>query len=247
MRRKIKRDICGGLLEVARSAVRFLCRRLSASVPCLLYPLLLTLCLSCSVPLCLFSAEYPSWWISRNVITNVAVTNDFAAANQGQVKWIAGKAMNELDEKLARIGGAGQAVSNMVASFTLGNNFYAVNAGQLKNTAKPFWERLIEVGYIGSYPWSENSPAANDYAMVNIGQVKNLFSFDLITDVDIIQPSLVTYAGDVSSLIFNLANTTVSPVVWQLAPATNGGAVFSGGTTAQTGATPGRSVLGAVA
>ena len=211
---------------------------LSGFVPLRLSLYLLTLCLWISVPLHLFSADYPLWWIDRSVVyTNAVVTNDFAAANQGQVKWIAGKAMSELDEKLARIGGAGQSVSNMVASFTMGNNYFAVNAGQLKNTAQPFWARLVEVGYAGAYPWPTNNPAANDYAIVNIGEVKNLFSFDLVTDVAIIQPSLVTYAGDASGIIFALTNTTVSPVIWQLAPATNGGAVFSGGNFTQTGGT----------
>lgn len=182
-----------------------------------------------------FSSDYPQWWIDRNVIEDGAAVEDFAAANQGQVKWISVKAKEELDAKLP--GGAGAAVNNMVATFTPENNYYAVNAGQLKNTAKPFWNRLIEVGYTTSYPWPENSPTANDYAAVNVGQVKNIFSFELVKDVDIIPASAVTYAGNSASFIFSLSPTTVLPVNWQLSPAINGGATLSGGAFTQVGGT----------
>ena len=43
------------------------------------------------------------------------------------------------------------------------------------------------VGYIKQVPWTGVTNSSNDYAMANIGQVKNLFSFD------------VTYRGDTAS------------------------------------------------
>ncbi|MEI7900704.1 MAG: RHS repeat-associated core domain-containing protein [bacterium] len=68
-------------------------------------------------------------------------------------------------------GGAG-----FVPVFTnAGNNYAAVTVGQLKETARPFYDRL---GLAGHYPWSEGG-ASNDYAIANIGQAKHLFSFDL--------------------------------------------------------------------
>lgn len=128
------------------------------------------------------AAEYPSWWTSNNVISSVSATNDYWAANQGQVKWIASNACNELNACLPN--GAGTAVSNVLAGFSASNNFYAVNQGQLKSVAKPFWDRLITEGYTNALPWSTNTSDDVSYALANLGQVKNLFSFDLRKDND---------------------------------------------------------------
>jgi len=129
------------------------------------------------VPLFL-AANYPQWWIDRGVVVSGVVTNDVAAVNQGQVKHIATKAYEELQAKLP--GGAGSNLTVLIQSFSLTNANYApVTIGQLKNLAKPFYDRLIEVSYTNSYPWTAITSDDNDYAMANIGQVKNLFSFDL--------------------------------------------------------------------
>lgn len=120
---------------------------------------------------------YPEWWLSRNVITNSAVTNDYSFVNTGQLRWIAAKASDEFNEYLTN--GAGAAISNMVASFTQSNNFNVVNVGQLKNVARLFYDRLIAEGYTSAYPWPvPPSTNVNDYMIANVGQVKNLFSFD---------------------------------------------------------------------
>ncbi|MDD4102287.1 MAG: hypothetical protein PHU80_06610, partial [Kiritimatiellae bacterium] len=123
----------------------------------------------------------PAWWSERGVVDAEAGANDFAAAVQAQVKWIALQAAAELDARLAAAGGAGTAVSNMVASFSPTNNFHAVTLGQLKNTAKPFHDRLMEIGLATNCPWA-GQPA--DFAPANIGQVKHLFAFDLARDTD---------------------------------------------------------------
>ena len=60
------------------------------------------------------------------------------------------------------------------------NDYAAVNLGQLKNVAKLFYDRLIEVGCADTYPWENSSNPPNDYAMANIGQVKNLFAWDFV-------------------------------------------------------------------
>lgn len=57
------------------------------------------------------------------------------------------------------------------------NDFAAVNLGQLKAVAKPFYDRLIAAHSATSYPWTNTG--ANDYAAANLGQLKRVFSFEL--------------------------------------------------------------------
>lgn len=117
---------------------------------------------------------YPRWWIDRGVVSTSAVgTNDFAAANMGQLKWFATNAYNELNSKLP--GGAGSAIGNMVKGFSLQGNFCAVNMGQLKGVTKPFYDRLN--AYMPLEPWW-GATITNDYAWVNVGQLKSAFSFE---------------------------------------------------------------------
>ncbi|XHR27138.1 MAG: hypothetical protein ACFUZC_14420 [Chthoniobacteraceae bacterium] len=63
------------------------------------------------VPLMLL-AQAPQWWADRSA-TNGNAANDYAAANQGQVKNIATKAVAEFNEKLANLGGAGDALKQL--------------------------------------------------------------------------------------------------------------------------------------
>ena len=126
-------------------------------------------------------AAAPSWWAARGVTDGAAPAGDFAAAVQGQVKWIARQAAAELGAWLAPAGGAGPAVSDLLASFSLTNNFRAVTLGQLKNAAAPFHDRLAALGLATNCPWA-GRPA--DSALANVGQVKALFAFDLSRDSD---------------------------------------------------------------
>ena len=151
------------------------------------------------VPLVLM-AQAPQWWATRGV-QNGNPANDYAAINQGQLKYIATAAVAELDDKLPD--GAGTNLhtlidkwstlqedgSRVATSGSNTNDYAAVNLGQLKTVARPFCDRLLAMGYnghplkSGTYPWL--SGTANDYAMANIGQVKNLFAFDLtVTDTN---------------------------------------------------------------
>lgn len=125
---------------------------------------------------CDCSAQAPSWWTNRGVVGTNAV-NDYAPAIQGQLKWLATNACAELRTNL--LGGAGSGVENLVAGFSLGNNYFPVNLGQLKYVATPFYERLMEEGYTNSYPWTVGTTDDADYAPATLGQVKNVFSFDL--------------------------------------------------------------------
>ena len=79
----------------------------------------------------------------------------------------------------------------MVSTFTTNNNHAAVNLGQLKYVAAPFYD-VLSFGnltnawpagmLIGPYPWSADS--TYDSAIANLGQLKYLFSFDLAGIVD---------------------------------------------------------------
>lgn len=131
------------------------------------------------------SADYPSWWTNRNVVATNAgtVTNDWAAVNAGQVKWIASNAMDELDANLS--GGAGTNIQSMVSGFSSTNNRVGVNQGQLKYVSSKFYDRFIAEGFTNTYPWTTNTTSDDkDFAAANIGQVKYLFNFNLGTDSD---------------------------------------------------------------
>lgn len=129
------------------------------------------------VTMMLQAATGPSWWVTRGTINTNAIPNDFAAVNQGQLKWMAVNAAMELESQLP--GGAGSNVWTLIESFSGTNNFRPVNLGQLKYVAQPFYDRLIEVGYTTNYPWSGSTNQVNDFVLANIGQMKNVFSFDV--------------------------------------------------------------------
>lgn len=126
-------------------------------------------------------AQDPSWWSARGVLTNLTA-NDYAPAVAGQLKWIAEKAKDELDANLP--GGSGTGVAAVVSSFTNSQNYAPVVIGQLKHTAAPFYDRLIAVYYATNYPWTTTTDDDKDYAPALIGQVKNVFSFDVTYDTD---------------------------------------------------------------
>ncbi len=68
-----------------------------------------------------------------------------------------------------------------------GDNYALVNQGQLKAVAKTFYDVLIQAGYASGYPWTDTTADDANYAPANIGQVKNMFAFDLgnnVTDSD---------------------------------------------------------------
>ena len=126
-------------------------------------------------------AAAPPWWSQRGVLVAQRPADDYAPANQGQLKNIARAAAAEMDSTLP--GGAGNALNSLVASWTADhpqtNDYAPLNLGQLKNVAKPFYDRLIAAGLATTYPWSAGSLPAENYAIANVGQVKNLFSFEL--------------------------------------------------------------------
>jgi len=125
----------------------------------------------------ILAADYPAWWTNRHVIVASSVTNDYAAANLGQLKWFATNACDELEQKL--VGGADSNVWALVRGFAATNNYRVINLGQLKAVAAPFYDRLIATGYTNAYPWTTNTADDANYAVANLGQLKRVFSFDL--------------------------------------------------------------------
>lgn len=140
--------------------------------------------LSSVVSAAVLAASHPGWWTARGVLnTNANVaTNDFAPATQGQLKWLATKAAEELEASLP--GGAGSNVALLVAGLPTNNNCAPVNIGQAKNVAKPIYDQLMAYHFVNGYPWTMTASDDNDFAPANIGQVKNLFAFDLTKDSD---------------------------------------------------------------
>ena len=100
------------------------------------------------------AAQGAQWW-TNGVLTGMAVTNDYAPANAGQLKNLAWHAYQEMQTSLP--GGAGAGVSNRVVELAPGGDFSPINIGQLKYVAEPFYERLMAAGYAVNYPWTETT------------------------------------------------------------------------------------------
>jgi hypothetical protein len=137
-------------------------------------------------PVISFAQSAPGWWSNYGVLSGSSA-NDYAIANQGQVKNMAVAAVQEMDNDLAQFGGSGLdgLAATLLSGSASSNDYAAINLGQLKALAQPFYDRLLSLGYTGSpltsgtYPWAASSHAPNDYAAANIGQVKNAFSFNV--------------------------------------------------------------------
>jgi hypothetical protein len=133
------------------------------------------------IPLLAF-ATGPGWWSLHGVLLANAAADDYAPANQGQLKNVAAAAVAEMDAKLS--GGAGDDLHNLINAWTTQtgqtNDYAPLNLGQLKNTAKPFYDRLIAAGLRTDYPWNGSSGPADDFAAANTGQLKNLFAFECV-------------------------------------------------------------------
>jgi hypothetical protein len=148
----------------------------------------LLLALACLLPLLALAAP-PGWWTDRQVLDPNAAKSDFGSVNQGQLKNMAKKAYAELRNALPSeiwTTPQGQALAALVDSWNPAQtgNFDIINQGQLKAVAKKFYDVLILHGYTDAYPWTGATTAAANDALANLGQLKNLFSFDLTRDSD---------------------------------------------------------------
>jgi hypothetical protein len=124
-------------------------------------------------------APGPAWWGTQGVLDPYAVADDFAVANAGQLKYLAAQAAAAMEAGLP--GGAGTTINALVAGWNAPaaagvtrDNYLAVNQGQLKYVAAPFYDRLNL-----PYPWAGGSGVQDNYLLVNLGQLKQVFSFAL--------------------------------------------------------------------
>lgn len=141
------------------------------------------------------AALAPTWWLEQGAVDPAADTDDYAVANIGQLKRMAVSAAAAMDTAYEANGGAGLPISNLVNSWyaepvTGGlprDDYATLNQGQLKVVARLFYNRLQQVGYLGgptvaaAYPWSASVADDDVYALVNLGQLKYVFSFS-VTD-----------------------------------------------------------------
>ena len=161
------------------------------------------------------SGQEPAWWTTQGVLESMSVTNDYALANQGQLKHIAHQAYLQMNNSFCL--GAGPVVSNLVDTFTQTYNYDPVNIGQLKHVATPFYDRLNEMGFTHDYPWT-GAPSTNDFILVNMGQLKNVFGFEVPSALCIInagtnQTVMICDSVTLNASISNVPSSSAE-VIW---------------------------------
>jgi hypothetical protein len=184
----------------------------------------------------------PQWWVDRNVI-NTNDSNNLAIANLGQAKHFAYQAHAELlSTRLP--GGAGFALNSLfpVPPANPDAAWYeaqkaALNLGQLKAVAKPFYDHLnatsplwverqfhmnglstLNTHYFQDsttnyfYPWNPTTPIEENLKVASIGQLKSVFAlrFNESSDGDIL-PDLWEY---------NIINSSITDAITSLADVT---------------------------
>src|SRR4051794_14265521 len=75
----------------------------------------LTIAVAALVPLLLHGSA-PSWWMQRGALSENAARDDYAPANQGQLKNIARAAAAEMDARLN--GGAGEELHRLISTWS---------------------------------------------------------------------------------------------------------------------------------
>jgi hypothetical protein len=133
-------------------------------------------------------AAYPDWWFTQDVIpvrpefsaltptTNpplrwpdhYQLSDDYAVANLGQLKHIAIAADVAFDASLPDQSGA--VIDALVGPWKVypapgsptRDDFVALNLGQLKAVAKPFYDQLYKLNYIGQ-PFTSAQSLTSDF------------------------------------------------------------------------------------
>jgi hypothetical protein len=130
------------------------------------------------------------------VVTTNYVPDPYAAVTQGQLKQFTARAVNYLNANLS--GGAGTNLNTMVSNWAedYATNGYAtntanptmpykpsdltaMNVGQLKSIAGSVYGRLSAVGYTELAPSWLHQNTNTDNMVANLGQLKQVFDFDL--------------------------------------------------------------------
>ena len=128
----------------------------------------------------------PSWWQQRGALDPTQTADDYAAANQGQVKNLTRAAVEEMNALLPD--GAGTELNALVHAWTddpsAADDYAVINLGQLKALTAPLYARLEIFRQSLSdptwatltAPWVESGATEEDHAVANIGQVKHAFA-----------------------------------------------------------------------
>lgn len=146
-------------------------------------------------------SHYPDWWYEQGLIDvhaqaygQIAAGDsspNLAPLNQGQLLYMTTRAIAELDQKLAPIGGASFSMDDIRDSATPA--YWApVNQGQLKFVSSKFYDRFNQINFkpglddgssisiapATGYPWSANISPEN-MSPASVGQAKYLFSWNI--------------------------------------------------------------------
>lgn len=142
-------------------------------------------------------AQYPSWWTDYGVVDGTAVdyasgptADDYKVALQGQAKHVAEAARTYIETELGITMSMPAWYQGWLADASIDASPMVI--GQLKSLAKPFYDVIIPYGVnyylvgggagsvVTDYPWSTANPLDDqDDALVLLGQLKYVFSFDL--------------------------------------------------------------------
>jgi len=156
-------------------------------------------------------SAFPQWWFEREVIglredatapytyvEDFLQPSDEAPLLHGQLLRIADGAIEELDEELAPIGGAGFGIGDLRDSAKQPDFHGPAAIGQLKYVGARFYDRFAEIGFAAGssgwpgslvldsgagdnaplYPWL-NDVTSENLGIAAIGQAKHLFSWDI--------------------------------------------------------------------
>lgn len=157
-----------------------------------------------ATPLLAVDPVYPQWWLDQGVVDSgdfpppaetdpeydAWMAENYKVPNLGQAKSMARAAYLAMDSEDA--GSTGSSISTMISAFSTDpeDNYVALNIGQLKALAAPFYDLMHAASYTveladgsiisnGNYPWLPSTPISDNYAIANLGQLKHVFSFDL--------------------------------------------------------------------
>lgn len=158
------------------------------------------------------SAAPPAWWsVGPLTVLTAAPADDFAYANQGQLKHFTKVLVQYLNGPSGI--GAGTSLNALVTSWATPtaatDDFSRTNVGQVKQIGNLVYDRMVATGKLfvppgttHAYPWTSAIGDDDDFAYANIGQIKQLFNFELAGAGDRDGDGL----PDISELVFSKTN-----------------------------------------
>ena len=146
-------------------------------------------CLTCMLMfLCPVASADPGWWSQHllNPVLSGQPAENKAVVLVGQFKNIVRVARLELEADLP--GGAGSELTGLVQQWDAApihpDNRKPILIGQAKNITSMVYDRLLEERFIDKYPWTDTPTDDWNSNVLLIGQLKNMFSFEIDVDSD---------------------------------------------------------------